>query len=511
MAEKYEIKKLLGQGSFGKCYLIVEKSTRKQYVCKEISITNLRQQQVKEALKEGKMMEKLHHPFIVGLKEVIKSKTKINIVMEYAEGGDLQRYLKSYGSTLMPEAEVKRLMVQICLALKYLHERNIIHRDLKPENIFLSKEKDVKLGDFGVSKELRSARDLTNTVTGTPYYLSPEIICDQAYGCQTDIWSLGVLIYELCSGKHPFEARSLLQLYEVIKSTTMPPLPRGYSRELKDLLTRMLDKTPSRRPTVKDLLHSPALKGELRNQVSQGLELNVSIKAETIRRITQPKVTVALTPRKVAARASPQAQVFGRDPEPLPLAVVEQDYSQNETERQAVIRALEAKKQELCREPRPLACIDEREEWEKDYKENQQKVLEAEQAMAEGPGEVRRVEMEQVEVRAVQEYQDLQPPVETIPEPSIPAEPRPSPLPRVLVPKLGQGPDPSVLRRNLTLRLGAERFQAVYNIISQLIHHPLFTDTGTSSFRTHLQDLLNLQLQIVCVPQVKLLLRLEGS
>ena len=511
MAEKYSTKKLLGEGSYGKCYLIQEKSTHKQYVGKAINTAKLTRQQVDTVLKEGKMMEKLNHPFIVGFKEVLKSKTKILIVMEYAEGGDLQKYQNSFGTTLIQEAEVKRLMVQICLALKYLHERNIIHRDLKPENVFLAKNRDVKLGDFGVSKELRSARDLTNTIIGTPYYLSPEIIRNEAYGCQTDIWSLGVMIYELCSKRHPFEARNIVQLYEAIKRAEVPALPRGYSRELEELLKRMLDKTPSRRPTVKDLLHHPVLKGELSKQLSQGLELNVSLKAETIRRIQQPKVTVVLTPSNAAPRPSPEAQIFGRDPEPLPLAVVMQDYSQREPERQAVIRALEAKKQEIGREPPPLACIDEHEEFEKDYKENQQKMLEAELAMVEGPGDVRRVEMEQGDVRAVQEYQDLQPPVEIIPELSIPSEPRPSPLPQIIVPRLGQGPDPSVLRHNLTSRLGADRFQAVYIIVRQLSRHPLFSDIGTSSYRAHLQHLLNVHLQIVCVPQVKLLLRLEGS
>ena len=263
MAEKYSTKKLLGEGSYGKCYLIQEKSTHKQYVGKAINTAKLTRQQVDTVLKEGKMMEKLNHPFIVGFKEVLKSKTKILIVMEYAEGGDLQKYQNSFGTTLIQEAEVKRLMVQICLALKYLHERTIIHRDLKPDNVFLAKNRDVKLGDFGVSKELRSARDLTNTIIGTPYYLSPEIIRNEAYGCQTDIWSLGVMIYELCSKRHPFEARNIVQLYEAIKRAEVPALPRGYSRELEELLKRMLDKTPSRRPTVKDLLHHPVLKGEL--------------------------------------------------------------------------------------------------------------------------------------------------------------------------------------------------------------------------------------------------------
>ena len=422
MAEKYRITKELGAGSFGQCFLVVEKATRKEYACKVINKRNLTKASVQNALKEGLMMEKLKHPFIVGLKEVKESTSTIMIVMEYADGGDLHKYTKSYGSSPIPEAEVKRIMVQICLALKYLHERNIIHRDLKPENIFLTKNRNVKVGDFGVSKELSSGRDLAHTYTGTPYYLSPEIIRNQAYGCKTDIWSLGVLVHELCSKRPPFDARNLPELQKVITTAKIPPLPRNYSKEFSTLLTTMLCKLPTGRPTIKDVLHHRALSKELRALLDEGLAMNISLKAETIRRVQQPKVVnVALpSPRHFPARPSPQpsprpsplpspeARIFGRDPEPLPPAVILQDYSRREAEKQAVISELEAKKQEICREPAPLACANEHEEMEKDYKENQLKVLEVEQAIVEGPGEVRRVEMEQVEVRAEPEHQDLQ-------------------------------------------------------------------------------------------------------
>lgn len=521
MAEKYRIDKQLGAGSYGQCYLVVEKSTGKEYACKVIDKRNLRNESIQSALREGKMMETLKHPFIVGLKEVLTSSSKIMIFMEYADGGDLLKYTKTYGSSFMPEAEVKRIMVQICLALKYLHERNIIHRDLKPENIFMTKSRNVKVGDFGVSKELRSSRDLAQTYIGTPYYLSPEIVRNEAYGCKTDIWSLGVLVHELCSKRPPFEARNLPELLKVITTAKVPQLPRSYSKEFGNLLTAMLNKSASRRPTIKDVLMHPALNKGVRAMLHEGIAMNLTLKAKSIRRIQQPKiVNVALaSPRQFPSRPSPQpsprpsprpfpeARIFGRDPEPLPPAVILQDYSQREAEKQAVIRELEAKKQEICREPAPLACANEYEEMEKEYKENQLKVLEVEQAIVEGPGEVRRVEMEQVEVRVEPEHQDLQPIVD---DPIIPPEPRSSPIPAVAVPKLGHGPDPSVLRRNLTLRLGPDRFQQVYTIIRDLTHHPLFTDNGTSSYRSHLQHLLNVQLQILCVPQVKLLLRLEA-
>ena len=101
------------------------------------------------------------------------------------------------------------LFTQICLAIKHIHDRKILHRDLKSQNVFLTKQGIVKLGDFGIAKVLQSTVDHAKTIVGTPYYLSPEIIENKPYNFKSDIWSLGVLLYEMCALKPPFGGASL--------------------------------------------------------------------------------------------------------------------------------------------------------------------------------------------------------------------------------------------------------------------------------------------------------------
>lgn len=110
------------------------------------------------------------------------------------------------------EDHVLNWFTQICLALKHVHDRKILHRDLKSQNIFLTKNNMIKLGDFGIARVLSETKSKAKTVVGTPYYLSPEIIQSKPYSFKSDIWSLGVLLYEMCALQPPFNAQSLHQL-----------------------------------------------------------------------------------------------------------------------------------------------------------------------------------------------------------------------------------------------------------------------------------------------------------
>lgn len=166
------------------------------------------EQEKRETLFEAKILEVLNHPNIVRFREVYKTKKgKLCIVMDYADGGDLQGMVKkrlkektSSGKVnFMSENEVLDIFTQICLALKHTHDKKILHRDLKSQNIFLTKRGIVKLGDFGIARVLSHTRSAAKTVVGTPYYLSPEIIKSESYNFKSDIWSLGVLLYEMAA------------------------------------------------------------------------------------------------------------------------------------------------------------------------------------------------------------------------------------------------------------------------------------------------------------------------
>lgn len=124
------------------------------------------------------------------------------------------------------EDQVLNYFTQICLALKHCHDRKILHRDLKSQNIFLTKKNIVKLGDFGIARVLSNTRSKAKTVVGTPYYLSPEIIESMPYSFKSDVWSLGVLLYEICALCPPFNATSLHQLAQRIIKGQFDKIPK---------------------------------------------------------------------------------------------------------------------------------------------------------------------------------------------------------------------------------------------------------------------------------------------
>ena len=184
--------------------------------------------------------------------------------MEYADGGDLSMKIKAQNGILFPEDKILDWFTQVCLAIKHIHDRKILHRDIKSQNIFLMKDGKVKLGDFGIAKCLDQTIDKAKTYVGTPYYLSPEIINSQPYGFQSDIWSLGVLLYEMCSLKMPFDASNLPQLYMKIINCNYQPLNNKYSDELKNLIRDMLNETSCKRPTISKILENPIIKPRIK-------------------------------------------------------------------------------------------------------------------------------------------------------------------------------------------------------------------------------------------------------
>lgn len=136
----------------------------------------------------------------------------IIIIMEYCEGGDLQQYLKKQQGKALKEDRIWKFFIEMCLGLHYLHYFRILHRDIKSMNIFLGKDDKVKIGDLGVAKQLNQTNNLAHTVVGTPYYLSPELCEEKPYNNKSDIWSLGCVLYELCTFRYPFEATNRMSL-----------------------------------------------------------------------------------------------------------------------------------------------------------------------------------------------------------------------------------------------------------------------------------------------------------
>lgn len=206
--ETYKKISTLGTGSFGVAYLVECQSDKAKAVIKQIDIGEMNEDERKETLKEAKILEVLNHPNITRFREVYKTKKgKLCIVMDYCDDGDLQTKIKSQAKVknslgrvqFFTEDEILNWFTQICLAIKHTHDKKILHRDLKSQNIFMTKRGILKLGDFGIARVLSNTKSRAKTVVGTPYYLSPEIIRSEGYSFKSDIWSLGVLLYEMAA------------------------------------------------------------------------------------------------------------------------------------------------------------------------------------------------------------------------------------------------------------------------------------------------------------------------
>ena len=218
------------------------------------------------ALNEVRILASLDHPNIIQYKEAFieKSTKSLCIVMEFADSGDLHQVLNDAkrGKTTIPEADVWKYTIQILAGLKYLHEMKICHRDLKCANVFLTSDGTVKLGDMGVSKVNQNSFMLTQT--GTPYYICPEIWKGKSYNSKCDIWSLGVIIYELCMKKPPFDGSDMKALGKAVCKGSYTSLTPIYSKNLQKVIDYCLKVSASSRVSAEKLWGKKEVKDKIK-------------------------------------------------------------------------------------------------------------------------------------------------------------------------------------------------------------------------------------------------------
>lgn len=239
---------------------------------------------------EFNILSSLRHPNIVAYyhREHLKASQDLYLYMEYCGGGDLGMIIKNLKKTnkFADEEFVWRILSQLVTALFRCHygadpaevgsnilgpaskpsglkgkqgQVTILHRDLKPENIFLGSDNTVKLGDFGLSKQMQS-HDFASTYVGTPFYMSPEICAAEKYTLRSDIWAVGCIMYELCQKEPPFNARTHIQLVQKIREGKFAPLPDCYSPELKNVIGSCLRVNPDHRPDTTALINLPIIR-----------------------------------------------------------------------------------------------------------------------------------------------------------------------------------------------------------------------------------------------------------
>jgi len=244
-ADDFEVLKVLGKGAFGKVMLVKAKQGNGEiYAMKVLSKQLLMERnEVTHTKTERKTLEDTHHPFLVHLRFAFQTPTKLYLVMDYCNGGELFYHLKTTGR--FPEARARLYAAEITSALEHLHARNIVYRDLKPENVLLDSEGHVRVTDFGLAKDNMGAHDATKTFCGTPDYLAPEIIMDKGHGRGVDWWSLGTMIYEMLGGLPPYYSENVNVMYERVKKAPLEFKPRDkFSEHAMTLITGLLQKDP---------------------------------------------------------------------------------------------------------------------------------------------------------------------------------------------------------------------------------------------------------------------------
>lgn len=287
--EAYLQKEFLGSGSFGTVFLIESILSHIYYVCKHINLDGLTKEEEKKALGEVSVLKKCNHPNIINFKEAFITKNpmrRLHLITEYATEGDLgkklirQKEKKEYFS----EKQIINWLVQVCLALKYIHKLHVIHRDIKPSNIFLTKNGIIKIGDFGISKILIKNVKNTNTQIGTPNYMPPEVINSESYDYKVDIWSLGITFFELMTFNVPFKGNTDIGLFANIingKKNTSINNNNGYyySNELINIINKMIKKNPSERPTINEILNVPIINHYLKEflKINKDLYKNINL------------------------------------------------------------------------------------------------------------------------------------------------------------------------------------------------------------------------------------------
>eukprot|EP00002_Diphylleia_rotans_P017781 TRINITY_DN3450_c0_g1_i11.p1 TRINITY_DN3450_c0_g1~~TRINITY_DN3450_c0_g1_i11.p1 ORF type:complete len:890 (-),score=148.07 TRINITY_DN3450_c0_g1_i11:702-3371(-) len=249
----------LGKGSFGAAFKVRRKQDQKLYCLKQINMSAVSERAQKAAITEVKALSFLDHPCIIKYYDAFFSGEKLNIVMELADNGTLYAFLKkqSFISRRLPEETIWRIFIQITMGLYHIHKRGILHRDLKSLNILIDKDHNMKIGDLGCAKIL-SASDggIITSRVGTPYYLSPEICERRPYNDRADIWALGVILYECCTYRHPFDKKDFVSLVPQIIRGKYTPISTMYSKELANTIRVLLTRDAEMRPNIDSVIFS---------------------------------------------------------------------------------------------------------------------------------------------------------------------------------------------------------------------------------------------------------------
>lgn len=310
---KYVKKRLLGQGSFGSAWRVEETATERTLAAKVMDLNAMSAKDRGFVTNEVKCLSRCNNPHIIRCESAVERDGILLIVMEYADGGDLYRQIRARQQSLryFREHEVIFIFLQLCIALDHIHMNKMMHRDLKTANILLSTTGLVKLGDFGFSRQYEDSlsNPVGSTFCGTPYYLSPELWHRQPYSKKSEMWALGVVLYEVMALKRPFGGRNMDDLVSNICRARRQPIPTSFSEELRSVCDKLLSVDPAQRPSLRELFEEPFVRTNLqtlqrsverhnripekvRQEISEAIAFALSGSRDTEKPKVQPKTGI---------------------------------------------------------------------------------------------------------------------------------------------------------------------------------------------------------------------------
>ncbi|KAL5574470.1 hypothetical protein UlMin_016169 [Ulmus minor] len=271
---KYEMGRLLGQGTFAKVYYGKNLETGESVAIKVINKDQVKKEGLMEQIKrEISVMRLVRHPNIVELKEVMATKAKIFFVMEYVKGGEL---FAKVSRGKLEEEIARKYFQQLVSAVDYCHSRGVFHRDLKPENLLLDENGDLKVSDFGLSALTEQLWNdgLLHTRCGTPAYVAPEVLRKKGYdGAKADLWSCGVVLFVLLAGYLPYQDENVMKMYRKIFKAEYE-FPPWFSVDAKELISKLLVADPAKRISIPEILNNPWFQKGFTRPIAFSIEEN---------------------------------------------------------------------------------------------------------------------------------------------------------------------------------------------------------------------------------------------
>jgi len=259
--DNYQVLNLLGKGGFASVYKAKCISTRQ-----DVAIKMVDKKQMCAAGMSGRVRQevaihsRLKHPSILELLTFFEDENYVYLVLELCENGELARFLKSH-NRVFTEQEARTTFQQVVSGTLYLHSHGIMHRDLSLANLMLTRDMDVKIGDFGLATVVSSPGERHMTMCGTPNFISPEVATRSSHGLEADVWGLGCLLYTLLVGRPPFDTAGVRSTLTKVVMADFT-LPLSLSNEVRDLILSLLKKNPSERIKLGDIGDHPWLRSQ---------------------------------------------------------------------------------------------------------------------------------------------------------------------------------------------------------------------------------------------------------